>query len=115
MPYKTHEQWKGDLDLNIDANGTQAITGTILNSNQTDQGDSIYWGEHRVGNGIPVVAAGTNILFGTAFANNANFALHISCYDAQGNNVDFQRLNVTLSGFRVVPAVDAFVDYSANA
>lgn len=114
MAYKTQAQWKADLDLNIDANGVQAITGTILNGNQTDQGDSIYWGQKRQARRISILSVQiTFITFDDPMLNEF-YQLQIRCYDSNGNNIDYQITNELATGFSIQPATDGFVDYFAS-
>lgn len=114
MAYKTYAQWKADLDANINTNGIQGILGATLNTNQTNQADSIYWGEKDVATGVAVSSSGTTIPLLNAIEHAGNYALIVRCYDASGNNIDFTITDKGLTSFKVTPATDGFIDYIVN-
>lgn len=84
--------------------------------------DTLLWAEQRRDERKPVIATGSTMVFVdinnviTPFAAGTNVTVPgIRCYDAAGQNIDFQITAVDESSIAILPASDGYVDYVAIA
>ena len=112
MAVKTQQQWKQDIDRDINTNGTQAITGAIHNQRLNDLADSVLWGAAKRGSKVAVDARGTVVNFTTASATT-NFIILVRCYNAAGEAIGYtiDPTRLTVNGFHILPAQTGFIDY----
>ena len=60
------------------------------------------------------VTAGANTITFTLALSSADYALLLTCYDSDGNNMSYKRYDKTATGFKIYVAADGFVDYRAT-
>ena len=113
MAKKNKTQWVSFVNTNINTNGTQAITGALLNEALIDLADSIFFSEIKREKEIAISTAGTTVTFDAPYTAGTFYALGVRCYDALGNPIDVKITSISESGFDVLPPVDGFIDYSA--
>ena len=115
MSYTTKSQWLLDIDARVNANGTQAITGAILNAVLHDLADSTIWGELQSAKGVTVNAAGTTITF-PAPMRTAAYKLFVRVYSAAGEAIGYtiDPTRQAASGFHILPVQDGTMDYEVR-
>jgi len=125
MSQKTKAQLTTYNTTYVITNGVRSITGLIMQTIITFLIDSFpsYLDDKSKLRKIQAKAAqtltytGSDLAFGfdEAFAHSGNdYALSVYCYDASGNNVDFQITNRDKYGFAIIATVDCFIDYTAT-
>jgi hypothetical protein len=60
------------------------------------------------------VTAGENTITFDLALSVATYALVISCYDSDGNNMSYKRYDEGTTGFKIYVAANGFVDYRAT-
>lgn len=110
------------IDANIFTNGVGSITGLILNTALHYIANTLLWAEQRrdravsltkkdnpnavvfvdLADSVDPFMAGTSVLIAG-----------VRCYDASGNNVDYNITDVTNAGFNINVSVDCSMDYVA--
>lgn len=114
MAKKTKAQLQTDINSAINANGTQAITGPVLNQILIDITDSVpviqVEAEYRVGVSVGV----SNIItFPTAFAE-PDQSLQVRCYDSVDSPIEFEIIARAVDSFTMTVVKNGFIDYIAN-
>jgi len=103
------------IDAYINTNGTNAITGALLNQAFNDIIESILFGTEEGENNIAVAyngGAGTTVTFPDPLPS-ANYRLVVRIYDANGDGIDatIDPALETANGFHILPVADGLIDY----
>ena len=110
----TASQFKTWIDTNVNTNGSQGITGAILNEALSNLVLSIPFLQveaeyrHAVSTGVSNV-----ITFPTTFPAATTYALNVRCYDSADSPVEFEVIATAIDTFTITCVKNAFIDYSA--
>lgn len=114
MAKKTKAQLQTDINSAINANGTQAITGPVLNQILIDITDSVpviqVEAEYRKEVSINI---SNEITFPTAFGTDIAYALNVRCYDSLDSPIEFEIVETAIDNFKITVVRNGFIDYSA--
>ena len=93
----------------VNTNGTQAITGAILNQQILDLYESILFGTKAEARNVAISSSGATITFPTAFPAGATYKLFTRVHDAAGDEVvcTINPALMTITGFHILPSTDA--------
>ena len=112
------------IDSTINTNGVKSITGQELNTVLHHIADTLLWAEQRRDRAVALTTAanpnevtfkdvsGASSAFG---AGTLVLIAGVRCYDASGNNVDFNITDVAVGGFSISVAANCSMDYVATA
>ena len=111
------------INTNINTNGINSITGAYLNQALTYIMNMVLWWEKRMGIGQALTTGSTNTVTfkdeaGTLdpFTTGSTVYIQVGrCYDASGNNVDYNITNATINGFDIIVPFNCTIDYYAVA
>jgi hypothetical protein len=111
---RTYTTFKAYIDSYINTNGTQAITGLIMNTALTDLAYSILFADVRKAKATAITAGANTITFSSAIAADT-YTLVLRAYDADGNPIDVavDSDSYTVNGFTLTAATAGRLDYAA--
>ncbi len=109
------------ITTNLADNGIGAITAEHVRTAHLNILDTLLWTEQRRARRVAVATSSSNLITFKDFDGNtepfttgSTIVILVRCYDASGNNIDYQVTAQDVDDFTIVVASAGYIDYVAT-